>query len=119
MYVGKCSAAAKTQLCSEDQSWTKIEAHLKEGLGSEADNMGGYGLSKALLTNYTSVLAKENPSLKINCCSPGFIDTKIVKGWGASKPPEEGTVAIKHCLFQALEGNGFFYGSDAIRSPFC
>merc|ERR1711879_160191 len=86
--------------------------------GSEADSMGGYGLSKALLTNYTSLLAKENSSLKINCCSPGFIDTKLVpKGWGASKPPDQGTVAIKHLLFADLQGNGWYYGSDGVRSP--
>ena len=33
------------------------------------------------------------------------------------EPPEEGTVSILHCPFNELKGNGFFYGSDALRSP--
>lgn len=117
MYVKNLTGAAKRKRCSEDQSWEEIESHLKEGFGSAADSMSGYGISKALLANYTSYLAKQNPGLKINCASPGFIDTKIVKGYGASKTPEEGTVAIKHLLFGDLEGNGWYYGSDGVRSP--
>jgi carbonyl reductase 1 len=40
-----------------------------------------------------------------------------VKGMGATKPAEEGTVSIRHCLFKELKANGLFYGSDALRSP--
>ena len=36
---------------------------------------------------------------------------------GNKKPVEEGTVSIKHCLFADLDGNGWYYGSDAVRSP--
>lgn len=36
----------------------------------------------------------------------------------AAKTPEEGTVAIKHCLFTAgPECSGWYFGSDAVRSP--
>jgi len=35
--------------------------------------------------------------------SPGFIDTAICAGFGATKPPSEGTVSIVHCLFAPLE----------------
>jgi NAD(P)-dependent dehydrogenase (short-subunit alcohol dehydrogenase family) len=113
---GVSDVAVKKQLCSEDQTWEQIQAHL-DSVRPEATNMGGYGLSKALLTNYSSALAKLNPNLKINCCSPGFIDTAMTKGYGASKTPEEGTVAIKKLLFEDLTGNGWYYGSDGVRSP--
>ena len=33
------------------------------------------------------------------------------------KPPSAGAVAPMHLLFDELEGNGRYYGSDAKRSP--
>ena len=117
MYVARCSSDVKKMLCNPDISWAQIAEHAKSGLGSSADGMGGYGLSKALLSCYTMLLAKQHPELLVSCLSPGFIDTSMTKGMNASKPPEEGTVSIRHCLFEKLEGNGWFYGSDALRSP--
>ena len=40
-------------------------------------------------------------------------------GFGAKKPPEEGTVSLRHCLFADLpqDVSGWFWGSDAQRSP--
>mmetsp|Transcript_61025 Transcript_61025/g.134249 ORF Transcript_61025/g.134249 Transcript_61025/m.134249 type:complete len:281 (+) Transcript_61025:72-914(+) len=116
-YVAKCEIADQKQFCGSDMTWAQIEEHAKSDLGGTADTMGGYGLSKALMTCYTMLFAKEHSNLKVNACSPGFIDTAMTKGFGASKTPDEGTVAIKHLLFGALEGNGWYYGSDAVRSP--
>ena len=81
--------------------------HLPIIVQSDQHSMSGYGPSKALLACYTMLLAKENPSWNISCCSPGFIDTKLTAGWGASKTPEEGTMAIRKLLFEPLEGNGW------------
>lgn len=117
MYVARCSSEVKKMLCNPEISWAQIAEHAKSGLGSSADGMGGYGLSKALLSCYTMLLAKQHPELLVSCLSPGFIETSMTKGMGASKPPEEGTVSIRHCLFEKLDGNGWFYGSDALRSP--
>lgn len=80
--------------------------------------MGGYGLSKAAVAQYTKIQARENPSLTISCCSPGFIATNMTAGYNATKSPAEGTVAIKKLLFEKLEGNGWYYGSDGVRSPY-
>ena len=52
-----------------------------------------------------------------SCCSPGFIATGMTAGWGASITPEAGTASIRHLLFQPLAGNGWYYGSDCLRSP--
>merc|ERR1719436_2200259 len=73
LYVGSCSAEMKKKLCKEEQTWEEIEANEKELSGSADDDFGIYGLSKALLTNYTSYLASVHPALKISCCSPGLI----------------------------------------------
>lgn len=83
--------------------------------------MGGqtrnpYGLSKALLNAYTMLLARENPGLAINACSPGYIRTDLTGGAGGL-PPEAGTRAANKLLFGKLEGNGRYYGSDGLRSP--
>jgi hypothetical protein len=50
--------------------------------------------------------------------SRDFINTKMTAGFGAQKSPDEGTVAIKKLLFEPLSGNGWYYGSDGMRSPY-
>ena len=69
---------------------------------------------------YTAWLAKQQPELMISCCSPGYIATAIVAGFGATKPPEEGTVSIRKCLFDPIppSASGWYYGSDGVRSPY-
>jgi len=118
MYVQQCAEEKKRLLCSPDTTWEQIEALVAEETASPAfDARRAYGLSKACLSAYTMVLARAYPELRSSCLSPGFIDTAIVRGFGAKKPPEEGTVSIRHCLFAELQGNGYYYGSDAVRSP--
>mmetsp|Transcript_24201 Transcript_24201/g.29349 ORF Transcript_24201/g.29349 Transcript_24201/m.29349 type:complete len:278 (-) Transcript_24201:259-1092(-) len=116
-WVSKQPLEDQKQLCSPDLALDAMEGVIKRQLAIPCEGMAAYGVSKHGLTVYTQVLAKAHPNLKINCLSPGFINTKMTVGWGASKEPEEGTVAIRHCLFQALQGNGWYYGSDAVRSP--
>ena len=124
VYVGKCPPATQALLCREPESWEQIISWVAQssdgttGLGSPADGNSGYGLSKALLSSYTMLLARQNPSIKVNCCTPGFIQTKLTAGWGASKTPEEGTSSIHKLLFDELEGNGRYYGSDGVPSPY-
>ena len=38
-------------------------------------------------------------------------------GGGGNLTPEQGSKSTLHCLFGDLEGNGWYYGSDALRSP--
>lgn len=111
MYVGGCSRTDQKVLCDPSAvTWDWIENHAK--------GRGDYGKSKALLACYTGVFAREYPNIMSSCVSPGFIDTQMTAGWGASKSPEEGTLSIMQCLFNELKGNGYYYGSDGIRSPY-
>lgn len=118
MYVkGLGETDAARTLCKDDVTWTEIEAHVKEQSGGPKFDKY-YGLSKAALASYTKILAREHPKLMVSCCSPGFIDTKLTKGFGAKKSPAEGTPAIKKLLFEQLSCSGWYYGSDGIRSPY-
>eukprot|EP00584_Thalassiosira_punctigera_P001877 CAMPEP_0172543400 /NCGR_PEP_ID=MMETSP1067-20121228/13822_1 /TAXON_ID=265564 ORGANISM="Thalassiosira punctigera, Strain Tpunct2005C2" /NCGR_SAMPLE_ID=MMETSP1067 /ASSEMBLY_ACC=CAM_ASM_000444 /LENGTH=270 /DNA_ID=CAMNT_0013329819 /DNA_START=65 /DNA_END=877 /DNA_ORIENTATION=- len=117
MYVGSVRSKADARmLCSpdnEDMTWDWIEEHAKVNGGGDS-----YGCSKALLACYTGVFARAHPNILTSCCTPGFINTQMTAGWGASKSPEEGTKALLKCLFENLEGNGWYYGSDGVRSPY-
>lgn len=148
--VSKCDEARQAFFLNPDVTWEQIDALMSEVLGYPAgekelaahgigQNMGGYGLSKALLHSYTVCVAREHPSLKVNACSPGLIATDLFTDFApwflptpvarllvttlmprlmGAKTPDEGTVAAMYLLFSpTLEGNGRFYGSDAKRSP--
>eukprot|EP01068_Selenidium_serpulae_P012598 Selendium_serpulae@DN5850_c1_g1_i1.p1 len=116
-FVNKQTEALQKKLCSTILEWSAIEGLAKEHLAEAA--MGGYGLSKALLTCYTMLLAKQYPGIHFSCSAPGFIATGMTKNMGAATPPEKGTVCIKHCLFSQLPSgsSGWFWGCDALRSP--
>lgn len=135
MFVSKCSPDRRRALTDGAVTWDELEAIMRENLALEAQ--GGdfakagfgegnaYGLSKACLIAYTVELAREHPDLTINSCTPGFIETDMTRPMasGASpaemgmKPPSEGTRATMHLLFGAVGGSGWYFGSDARRSP--
>src|SRR5690606_37956398 len=86
-----------------------------------------YGLSKACTNSYTMLLARQHPSLRINACTPGYIETDMTRGYARARgkapaelgmqPPSAGARAPMFLLFGDPEGNGRYYGSDAKRSP--
>lgn len=117
MYTSGQSDADKRMLCNPDKvSWEEIEDYAKKNANRQYLDV--YGLSKALLACYTGYFAQQHPKILSSCVTPGFIDTQMTAGYGASKSPEQGTLAIKHCLFDELSGNGWYYGSDGVRSPY-
>ncbi|CAE8635547.1 unnamed protein product [Polarella glacialis] len=102
-----------------DATWDELVEYVKTKMATKSlDDHGVYGLSKACVAAYTQFLAKTHPGILSSCMSPGFIDTAMTKGYGANKTPEEGTPSIRKCLFEKLEGNGWYYGSDGMRSPY-
>eukprot|EP00558_Chaetoceros_sp_UNC1202_P002261 CAMPEP_0197261146 /NCGR_PEP_ID=MMETSP1429-20130617/84396_1 /TAXON_ID=49237 /ORGANISM="Chaetoceros sp., Strain UNC1202" /LENGTH=274 /DNA_ID=CAMNT_0042725403 /DNA_START=18 /DNA_END=842 /DNA_ORIENTATION=+ len=116
MYVSGRSNEDKQMLCGADTTtWEQIEQHAKDNLNGDNDI---YGLSKALVACYTGLFARDHTNILASCVTPGFIDTQMTAGWGASKSPEQGTMALRHCLFGDLEGSGYYYGSDGVRSPY-
>lgn len=136
-FVATCDERRKRMFTNPDVSWAEIDALMKEATAIAAQrgdfsaaglgNGDAYGLSKACANAFTIVFAREHPGLHVNACTPGFIETDLsrpyVVGSGKSaqelgmKPPSEGTRAPMHLLFGTLDGNGRYYGSDALRSP--
>lgn len=117
MYVEQVADISdKKMLCSpETVTWDWIEKHAKEKVNSQ----NSYAMSKALLAMYTGVLAREHPNIKSSVVSPGFVETQLTAGFGSDKiTPEQGTKSTTVALFDELEGNGRFYGSDGLRSPY-
>jgi len=120
---------------SEDSSLDATEkAAALAAVGLSEGGMGAYGLSKACVNAYTLELSKRFPTLLVNSCSPGFIETDLTRPWAdkSGKKPEEmgmlpvekGTIAPNYLMMGDLEGDiegyesGRYYGSDGKRSPF-
>lgn len=136
-FVATCSPAMQRFFLDGSIAWPKLHAFIDECVALEgkpeafaARGLGdgsAYGLSKACANLYTLVLAREQPSLRVNACTPGFIETDMTRHYVASqgkpaaelgmKPPSEGAKAPLFLLFGELEGSGRYYGSDAQRSP--
>jgi carbonyl reductase 1 len=125
LYVALQPLERQKKLCNPDITWEEILQEFNRGVPPEdpAHGQAGtdhYGLSKALLADYTMQSAKElaNRNVSVYCITPGYIETNLTAHWGGGKTPEEGTVAIRHCLFEATAAqSGWFFGSDAQRSP--
>ena len=127
-YVAKLPEEQRRFFLDGSITWDRLRAFMEERIAAKdvADD-DAYGFSKACANLYTLILARENPHLRINACTPGFIETDMTKGYAVSqnkspaeigmKPPSAGAVAPTHLLFGDLEGNGHYYGSDAKRSP--
>ena len=134
LYLAGSSNETKKLLTNSDVSWTEIEKFMSDCLKLESErttDWGGdwpaYGISKACTNAYSIYLAKNNPNLTINACTPGFIETDLTRPMAESngktpaemgmKSPEEGVSASVFLLMGNPSGSGHYYGSDCVRSP--
>lgn len=136
-FVAQCSPERQRFLTDPQLQWSSLQAFIDECLAMEGKpeafaarglgTGGSYGLSKACANAYTLIVARENPGLRVNACTPGFIETDLTRRSATSqgkapaelgmKPPEAGAVAPCFLLFADGVGSGHYYGSDAKRSP--
>lgn len=145
LFVSKCSAERQAVLCDPTTTWEQLKSLLEDAdkvsAGRPEDpkaafaavglNEGqSYGLSKAALMTYAMVLALANPELKINSCSPGFIETDLTKPFASAMGKTPGEMGMKSTdqgascpLYLTLgdvptpPGEAWFFGSDCVRSP--
>lgn len=126
-FVATCSAEDQRFFLDDQMTWPRLRAFVDACIAEGRHADSAYGLSKACSNTYTLILAREHPNLRVNACTPGFIATDMTRpyaeGSGKSpaelgmKAPADGARAPMHLLFGELEGNGYYYGSDAKRSP--
>lgn len=134
-FVAECNSEHRNLLTKPEVTWSQIEEFMDMCIDAAGGDFGSkdigngsaYGLSKACLNAYTIALARENPDLRINACTPGFIETDLTRPMAerqgkspeevGMKPPAEGTTAQIFLLFGEPEGSGWYFGSDALRSP--
>lgn len=136
-FVERCSPERQRFFVDPDTDWAALEALMEECVAIDGDpdafaerglaDGEPYGLSKACANTYTQHLAVEHPNLRINACTPGFIETDMTRPYAEArgeppealgmKPPAEGARCPLFLLFGEPEGNGRYYGSDAKRSP--
>lgn len=136
-FVSRCSPDRQRFFVDPSLEWPQLAGFIDECLriaegggdfaGAGLDDGDPYGLSKACSNTLTMILAREHPQLRINACTPGFIETDMTRPSAEAKgvapaelgmkPPAEGTRAPLFLLFGEPEGSGRYYGSDARRSP--
>ena len=144
-FVAKCSADRQAVMVNPDVTRAEIAGLADECLAiahsggdnvaekfataglSDAQTMGGYGLSKALVNMYTLQLARENPSLIVNACTPGMIKTDLAEKLAAkfdksleemgAKSPAEGAEVLVYLANGDVASSGWYFGSDKQRSP--
>ena len=136
-FVSKCSEEKQRFFLDGSMPWETFRAFVDEGIAMGDDKTrfaakglsdgAPYGLSKACANALTLILAREHPNLRVNACTPGFIETDLTKPYVESsnksakdlgmKSPADGARTPMHLLWGELEGNGRYYGSDAKRSP--
>lgn len=136
-FVSQCSEQQQQFFQDPDVEWADIESLIRQAESVKGDTLGcaalglgdfnAYGFSKACVSLYTIALAKQNPHLQINSCTPGYIETDLTRPQAqmhgvapadlGMKPPSQGTAAILFLLFGNPQGSGHYYGSDAKRSP--
>ena len=146
MFVAKCSDAARKIFTNPNVSWQDFNELIeqvvnatpedraaicqKQGLPDSTDSFFAYGFSKACLNCLSMIVARENPQLSVNGCSPGYIETDLTKPFAEAqnktpaemgmKTTDQGALAPCQLLLSdksLLKGNGWYYGSDAKRSP--
>ena len=137
-YVSDCSAEWQRFFRNRDITWEQLYRFMELCRTAEPGELPArglpegrdYGLSKACANTLTLWLARQWPTLAVNACTPGFIETDLgrefLKGTGRTpadagmKTPREGAEVVMSLLFdgdRGATGRGYYYGSDCQRSP--
>ena len=133
-FVEAANDVTRNLLIDPDVQWDAVEEYMNRCISESKDSASktsglgnAYGLSKACANALTLILARENPELTINACTPGFIETDMTRPFAESqgksasemgmKTPEQGSSASVFLMMQEVPGSGMYFGSDCLRSP--
>ena len=133
-FVEAANDVTRNLLIDPDVQWDAVEEYMNRCISESKDSASttsglgnAYGLSKACANALTLILARENPELTINACTPGFIETDMTRPFAESqgksasemgmKTPEQGSSASVFLMMGEVPGSGMYFGSDCLRSP--
>jgi NAD(P)-dependent dehydrogenase (short-subunit alcohol dehydrogenase family) len=137
-FVATCSADMQRFFLDDRMTWSRLESFIDDCIAMGHDKVAfaakglgdgsPYGLSKALANSYTLLFALEHPDLRVNACTPGFIETDMTRHYaesadkspaelGMNLPPRAQGHPCTSCSERSRGTNGRYYGSDAQRSP--
>ena len=133
-FVEAANDVTRSLLINPDVQWDAVEEYMNRCISESKDSASttsglgnAYGLSKACANALTLILARENPGLTINACTPGFIETDMTRPFAESqgksasemgmKTPEQGSSASVFLMMGEVPGSGMYFGSDCLRSP--
>ena len=133
-FVEAADDVTRTMLTDPYVQWGAVEEYMNRCISESKDSASttsglgnAYGLSKACANALTLILARENPGLTINACTPGFIETDMTRPFAEShgksasemgmKTPEQGSSASVFLMTGEVPGSGMYFGSDCLRSP--
>lgn len=80
---------ALNELVEKFESDVKSGAHVENGWGNS-----NYGMSKLAIIAATKIWARDNPSIAINCCCPGYCKTDMSSHKGRREPSEGSRNAV-------------------------
>lgn len=76
-----------------------------------------YQASKALVSAYTRVLARDNPALRVNCVHPGYVQTEMNRNTGDLTAAEGARVSVAVALADQQAGvTGAYFDRTQIAS---
>ncbi|GMI36904.1 hypothetical protein TeGR_g12326, partial [Tetraparma gracilis] len=87
------------------------------GWAEDGGAVRAYGMGKLATHAALRIWAREHPRVTFATACPGFVQTRLTAGFGATLPPSAGCRALRDCLLEPLGGSGWWFGSDGKRSP--
>ncbi|KAK3158572.1 hypothetical protein QOZ80_2AG0138920 [Eleusine coracana subsp. coracana] len=75
-----------------------------------------YQVSKALVSAYTRILARENPALRVNCVHPGYVQTEMNCNTGNLTAAEGANVSVAIALAEPGGLTGAYFDRTEVAS---
>ena len=75
-----------------------------------------YQASKALVSAYTRILARENPALRVNCVHPGYVETEMNCNTGDLTAAEGARVSVAVAVADHGGVTGAYFDRNEIAS---
>ena len=94
---------------------TKFVTDVTNGVHSENNWPNTcYGMSKLCLSIFTRLLSTQEPTMKVNCCCPGFCDTDMSSHLGTRSPADGATTPVFLALNEGIPSGKFFYDCEEV-----